>query len=76
VKIWSQTRLMGELSSTRRTSQTIQLSDALAVVERRKCEWSARPGSNRRPSAWECDWSRVTALVFAPGVEIEVLKGS
>jgi len=26
--------------------------------------WSARPGSNRRPSAWECDESRETDLVF------------
>jgi hypothetical protein len=26
--------------------------------------WSARPGSNRRPSAWECDEGRETALVF------------
>ena len=38
--------------------------------------WSARPGSNRRPSAWECDGGRETALVFASGVEIGVFKVS
>jgi hypothetical protein len=26
--------------------------------------WSTRPGSNRRPSAWECDGGRETALEF------------
>jgi hypothetical protein len=45
--------------------------------------WSARPGSNRRsmrlrrprPSAWECDGSRETALVFISVAEMGVFKG-
>ena len=53
-------------------------------------KWSARPGSragfarlalaerssaaNRRPSTWECDGDRETALVFSSGVEIGVFK--
>jgi hypothetical protein len=55
------------------------------VTEGEQVSWSARPGSragfarealaerssaaSRRPSAWECDGGRETALVFASGVE-------
>jgi len=38
--------------------------------------WSARPGSNRRPSAWECDAGRETALVFASETEIGLFRSS
>ena len=47
-----------------RSDRNLTRDDRRKLLEQLKIDWSARPGSNRRPSAWECDGDRVTALVF------------
>jgi hypothetical protein len=82
VPINSHTRGMsGSMSGSMRNSAEKLLGEKPATLLKnfrkwKAAYWSARPGSNRRPSAWECDEGRETALAFVLGVEIGVFKGS
>jgi len=64
------------VSHLTRPKPMVRSEEDQARAEKEAVCWSARPGSNRRPSAWECDESRETALVFVLEVEIGVFKSS
>ena len=70
---WSERR---DTSAPKENGLSQQKSPCAQLRERALECWSARPGSNRRPSAWECDGGRETAQIFVLAAEIGVFKGS